>query len=204
MFRTIRNMMLALAVFCMAAYMADAQPGKRYYINAGWQFNGVVGNDFVSNASGWGAYLEGGYYVLPRIAAGAFASYGTNNEYIPRTTYVASDGSALTSDCYNSIFQIPFGATLRYRLNWKRFEPYAEAKLGANYASEYIYYPTATSGTDQWGFYVSPEVGFTWHPFRRNNFGFQFAVYYSYATNRCASLGIDGISNAGFKLGLSF
>ena len=124
--KRIMGNILAAAVLCVVlASSADAQPGRRYYIDAGWQFNGTVGNEFVSNASGWGAYAEGGYYILPRIAVGAFVSYNTNNEYIPRHTVVNPDGSALTTDACNSLFQVPFGATLRYRLGWKEFQPYA-------------------------------------------------------------------------------
>ena len=195
---------IAAALVLLSGTAAQAQPGRRFYVDAGWQFNGAFGNGFVKNASGWGAYAEGGYYVLPRIAVGAFASYNTNNEYIPRHTVTYSDGSALTTDATNSLFQIPFGATLRYRLGWKSFQPYAEAKIGTNYAREYTYYPTIAYRDSQWGFYISPEIGFTWHPFHKSNFGFQLAVYYSYATNRSSYFGLSGINNAGFKLGVSF
>lgn len=203
-----KNMLRYIAVAAILALgggiVAEAQPGRRFYIDAGWQFNGTFGNGFVKNASGWGAYAEGGYYILPRIAAGAFLSYNTNNEYIPRHTTAYPDGSALTTDANNSLFQLPFGATLRYRLGWKTFQPYAEAKVGANYSREYTYYPTIAARDSQWGFYISPEIGFTWHPFYKSNFGFQLAVYYSYATNRSEAFGLNGINNAGFKIGISF
>ena len=173
----VRYILIMAAVAVMAATVAQAQPGRRFYVDAGWQFNATPGNSFASSANGWGAYVEGGYYVLPRIAVGVFGSFNTNNDYVPRMTYFGEDGSALTSDMVNSIYQIPFGATLRYRLAFK---------------------------DSQWGFYVSPEIGFTWHPFHKSNFGFQLAVYYSYATNRSRAFGIDGINNVGFKLGVSF
>lgn len=200
----IRNILVAAVLVFAFASSAEAQPGRRFYIDAGWQFNGVVGNDFVKNASGWGAYAEGGYYVLPRIAVGGFISFNTNNDYIPRQTYYFPDESALTTDMVNSLYQLPFGATLRYRLGWKTFQPYATAKIGANYAREYTYYPTSAARDSQWGFYVSPEIGFTWHPFHKSNFGFQLAVYYSYATNRSDAFNLNGINNLGFKLGVSF
>ena len=200
----VRYILMVAAVAVMAATVAQAQPGRRFYVDAGWQFNATPGNSFASSANGWGAYVEGGYYVLPRIAVGAFGSFNTNNDYMPRKTYVSEDGSALTSDMVNSIYQIPFGATLRYRLGWKEFQPYFQAKLGANYAEEYTYLPTMALKDSQWGFYVSPEIGFTWHPFHKINFGFQLAAYYSYATNRSRAFGIDGINNVGFKLGVSF
>ena len=63
---------------------------------------------------------------------------------------------------------------------------------------------TFVSQTDNWGFYVSPEIGFTWFPFDATDFGFQLAVYYSYATNQNKSLNMNGINNLGFKLGVAF
>ena len=44
----------------------------------------------------------------------------------------------------------------------------------------------------------------TFHPFNKSNIGLQIAGYYSYATNKSTSLGINGLQNAGFKLGISF
>ena len=37
-------MMILAAAFLFAAADMDAQVGKRYYINGGWQFNGTPGN----------------------------------------------------------------------------------------------------------------------------------------------------------------
>ena len=200
----IKKILVSAVLALVTVSVVSAQPGRRFYVDAGWQFNATVANDFAVKANGWGAYAEGGYYVLPRVAVGGFVSFNTNNEYVPRATYVAQDGSALTTDMTNSIFQIPFGATLRYRLCWKKFQPYAQTKIGANYAREYMYLPTMSARDSQWGFYISPEIGLTWHPFYKLNLGLQFSVYYSYATNRSVVFGLDGISNAGFKLGVSF
>lgn len=195
--------MVILAALAAFAPRADAQVGKKYYINAGWKFNGTVSNPVASGAQGWGAYIEGGYYLTPNLAVGAFADYSTNNEYIPKQTYVY-ENAALTTDLDRSLFQIPFGATLRYRFTRTKLEPYVEAKLGANYSEQYTYMATYYARDTNWGFYASPEIGLTWHPFTKSNFGFQFALYYNYATNRNASYGLNGINNLGFKLGFAF
>ena len=137
--RMIKSILAAAVLGLAFVSTADAQPGRRFYVDAGWQFNGLAGNDFIKDASGWGAYAEGGYYVLPRLAVGMFASYNTNMDYIPRRTYTGTDGAALTTDACNSLFQIPFGATVRFRLGWKEFQPYAEAKVGADYGRAYVY-----------------------------------------------------------------
>ncbi|MDE6871958.1 MAG: porin family protein [Bacteroidales bacterium] len=192
------------AIMFAAAVQMDAQVGKRYYINGGWQFNATVDNPVAESANGWGAYIEGGYYLTPRFAIGGFASVNTNNEYVPKKTYFWNDGSALTTDMDYSVYQIPFGATMRYRFTRTKLQPYIEAKLGAEYSKEYAYMSTFGSSSDNWGFYVSPEAGITWHPFNRTNFGFQAAVYYSYATNRNTAFNMNGINNVGFKLGICF
>ena len=65
-------MIVTAAAMLFAVTEADAQMGKRYFINGGWQFNGTPGNEFVKSAQGYGAYAEGGYYVTPMFAVGGF------------------------------------------------------------------------------------------------------------------------------------
>lgn len=204
MMKKILYMLMASAAMMVFAGEADAQMGKRYYINGGWQFNGTIANSYVKSAQGYGAYVEGGYYVSPMLAVGGFAGFGTNNEYIPKETYVFDGGAALTTDLDRSIYQVPFGATLRYRFSRKICQPYVEAKLGAEYSMQSTYMSTFVNRQDNWGFYVSPEIGVSIFPFRKADVGFQLAAYYSYATNRNDDFGINGLNNLGFKLGIAF
>jgi len=196
--------MAALATMLIATSQADAQMSKKYYINGGWQFNGTLANDFAESAQGYGAYIQGGYFVTPMLAVGGFASFNTNNEYVPRETYSFSDMSALTTDLNRSIYQVPFGASLRYRFLRSMFQPYIEAKLGAEYSTQSTYMSTFVNRHDNWGFYVSPEIGMIFFPFERTDFGFQIAAYYSYATNQNKAVDIKGLNNLGFKLGIAF
>ena len=202
--RRIIYMVATVAAMFVAVTQADAQMGKRYYINGGWQFNGTPGNSFVKSADGYGAYMEGGYYLTPMLAVGGFASFNTNDKYIPRTTYTFSDMSALTTDLTRSIYQVPFGATLRCRFSRSIVQPYVEAKIGAEYSTQNTYMSTFLNRHDNWGFYISPEVGMTFFPFAKTDFGFQVAVYYSYATNQNKAIDLEGINNLGFKLGIAF
>jgi opacity protein-like surface antigen len=194
----------ASAAIFAATAQADAQMSKEFYINGGWQFNGTLANDFAESAQGYGAYLEGGYFVTPMFAVGGFASFNTNNQYVPTKTYTFSDQSALTTDLTRSIYQVPFGATMRYRFMRSMFQPYVEAKVGAQYSTQNIYMSTFVNQHENWGFYVSPEIGLTFFPFERTDFGFQVAAYYSYATNRSKAIDITGLNNLGFKLGIAF
>ena len=196
---------LATAAALVAfAGTADAQMGKREYINAGWQFNGTVGNSFVETASGYGAYIEGGYYITPMFAVGGFASFNTNNDYIPKQTYTFKDQSALTTDVDRSIYQVPFGLTMRTRFMRGELQPYLGTKIGAEFSTQSTYMSTFVNRHDNWGFYMSPEIGLTYFPFDKTDFGFQFAVYYSFCTNRNSDYDLKGIKNVGFKLGIAF
>lgn len=196
---------LAAAVtFMLAAAQADAQMGKRTYVNGGWQFNGTIKNEVAESAQGYGAYIESGFYVTPMFAIGGFASFSSNDQYYPSQTYTFADKSALTTDMFKSIYQVPFGSTMRLRFARSMFQPYVEAKIGTEYSSQSTYMSTFVSRDDNWGFYVSPEVGMTVYPFERDDFGFQLALYYSYSTNKSTEYNMKGINNLGFKLGIAF
>ena len=194
----------AAAALMLFAGTANAQMGKREYINAGWQFNGTVGNSFVETASGYGAYIEGGYYITPMFAVGGFASFNTNNDYIPKQTYTFKDQSALTTDVDRSIYQVPFRLTMRTRFLRGELQPYLGTKIGAEFSTQSTYMSTFVNRHDNWGFYMSPEVGLTYLPFEKTDVGFQFAVYYSFCTNKNSSYDLKGIKNLGFKLGVAF
>ena len=192
------------AVLMLISVQADAQMGKRHYVNGGWQFNATLKNDVAQSAQGYGAYIESGYYLTPMVAIGGFASFNSNNEYFPKQTYTFDDKSALTTDLNRSIYQVPFGSTVRVRFLRDVFQPYIEAKIGSEYSTQSTYMSTFVSRQDNWGFYISPEVGMTFFPFEKTDFGFHVAAYYSYATNQNKSYDLKGINNLGFKLGIAF
>ena len=92
--------LIALLVVCMAMpTLAGAQVLKNAYFNVDWQINSPFGQDFSKKTSGWGAHAEGGYYVIPNFAIGAFISYHTNNEYVDRQTIPVNSTSVITSSC---------------------------------------------------------------------------------------------------------
>ena len=199
-----RIIYILAAAMIFFAVDANAQMGKKTYVNGGWQFNGTPGNSFAESAQGYGAYLGAGYYVTPMFAIGGFASFNTNNQYYPQQTYTFSDKSALTTDLDKSIYQVPFGSTMRVRFLRGTVQPYVEAKIGAEYSTQNIYMSTFVCQKDNWGFYASPEVGVTIFPFETTDLGFQLAAYYSYATNQNKTFDIKGLNNVGFKLGIAF
>ena len=113
----------------------------------------------------------------------------------------------MTTDQQHSLFQLPFGASFRYRfVPESQFIPYLSLKLGPEYSEMSSYYNVYKSHDYDWGFYISPEVGITMYPTQDKSVGFHVALYYSYATNKgnVLTYSLDGLNNFGFRLGLAF
>ena len=194
-------------VLFLAAHPAKAQLFPDSYINIDWQVGVPLGSDFADKASGWGMNFEGGYFVTPEIAVGAFISYQTNLESVSRSTLDLSGGSALTTAQKHAAFQLPFGVTGRY--NWYKdsvLQPYVGLKLGASWAEFSSYYYVIKQYTDTWGFFLSPEVGVSIFPRPDYRLGFHIAAYYSYSTNSgdVLTYSVNGLNNFGIRVGVSF
>lgn len=178
---------------------------KSSYINIDWQTNGLIGSDFVDKISGWGAHFEMGYYQTTNFAVGGFVSYHTNNEYLPYQTFTW-ENSALSTEQQHSLFQIPFGVSARYRISGQYTAPYIGAKIGAQYTRSEDYINQTCIYQDNWGFYISPEIGVEIYPFAPKRFGLHLACYYSFATNEHGVLWYHNKNthNYGFRTGITF
>lgn len=205
--RLIRNFICAVILIAAMGLpsQSKAQISLDTYYNIDWQFNIPLSNDFSNGASGWGMNFEGGYYVTPDIAIGAFLNFHTNNEYFSRRTISLSETLSMNSDQQHQMFTMPFGLLARYRFQEADFQPYMSLKLGACYAQFSNYYYIFMSDQNRWGFYMSPEIGFNWYPWA-NGMGFHLALYYSFATNKCSIMSYDQsvLNNIGFRVGLAF
>lgn len=213
--KTIRNFKFTILSAAFAAiglfipFASQAQQEyKPYFGNVDWQFNAPISNDFTNRASGWGANIEGGYFLTPKIGVGAFISYSSNHKYVPTKTLAVSETATLTTKQQRSLFQLPFGLNLRYRFmpTAGMFDPYAALKLGAEYSQMSSYISTYQVYDRSWGFYMSPEIGTNIWLNEEKLFGFNVSLYYSFATNKGHVL--DGhanqLNNIGFRIGVAF
>ncbi|MBE6298845.1 MAG: porin family protein [Bacteroidales bacterium] len=198
---------LLLVSMLFVSPTAKAQITDNGYLDIDWQFNIPINTNFADKAAGWGMSLDGGYYLTDNVGIGAFMTYSTNNQYIERQTLMLNETSALTTDQQHSIFQLPFGVSVRYRFIPDAIvKPYLAVKLGPEFSKVSSYYNSFTSRDKSWGFYVCPEVGTTIYFTSSQTVGLHVALYYSYATNKSDVLiySVKGLNNAGFRLGLSF
>ena len=176
-----------------------AQVSLDSYYNIDWQFN-IPANKYVDKASGWGMNFDAGWYLTPDIAIGTFISYHTNNEYVSRNIVDLNSTTAIYTDQQRSLFQLPFGITALYRIIESDWQPYVAMKLGAEYVNLSSYYHIYKSTNNNWGFYMSPEIGIRWYPWA-NGMGLHAAAYYSFSTNKGSVMGksLDDPSNFGFR-----
>ena len=197
---------LAMTVALITGISAPAksQVSLDAYYNVDWQFN-IPSNKFVDKVSGWGMNFDAGWYLTPDIAIGAFMNYHTNNQYVDRAVVHVSDATSIYTDQQRSLYQLPFGLTMLYRIIESDWQPYVAMKLGAEYAYPSSYYNIYKSSEDSWGFYMSPEIGVRWYPLP-NGVGLHAAAYYSFSTNKSSVMGAElhNPSNFGFRLGLAF
>lgn len=205
----ITNILAVVLLSCVAmiSTTTQAQLYKSTYFNIDWQFNAPVCTDFANVASGWGLNFEGGYYVAPKLALGLYGSFHTNNEYVEAQVLQLSSSSALYTDQIQRIFQVPFGALLKYRfIEGSMFEPYVAAKIGANYVRMSSVNNVLDFYDETWGFNLQPEVGVSIFPSASNRTGIHLALYYSYSTNqsKCLIYTLNGLNNIGFNLGVTF
>ncbi len=200
--------LIALIFICTAIpSLAKAQTVSSMYYNVDWQINTPIANDYADVTSGWGAHAEAGYFITPSISVGGFLSFHTNNKYIGKQTIALNESSALTSDQQHSIYQIPFGAALRYTFTQAGlFEPYIGVKLGTNYTEISSTLNIFEVYDRQWGFYTGPELGLNFYPNPSRKVGLHLAAYYNYSTNSSDILGysVNGLNNLGIRLGVAF
>ena len=125
------RVLAVLALALVFALPAKAQMSDNGYFNVDWKFNVPLGNDFADKASGWGMNFEGGYFVTDNIGVGLFLNYSSIHKYVPKQVLQLSNTQSLCTDQQHTIFQLPFGASVRYQFNrGGAFQPYVAVKLG--------------------------------------------------------------------------
>lgn len=208
-FKTFTVLMVLLIISLITTSETKAQQVyKPYFGNVDWQFNAPFSNDFTNRASGWGANFEGGYFVTSKIGLGLFVSYSSNHKSIPTETLHPTSTSALTAKQERSLFQVPFGINMRYRMKSTSniCDPYVGLKLGTSYVQLSSYMSSFRVYDDSWGFYMSPEVGTNLWLNGEKSFGFNMSVYYSFSTNKAHVLdgNVNQLNNVGVRVGIAF
>lgn len=208
--KTLKYISRVLAIVAVAlafAIPANAQLSDNGYANIDWNFNIPLSNDFANKASGWGMNFEGGYFVSDGLGLGLFIAYSSNHKYVSSQTIPVSSTGTLYTDQQHTVFQLPFGAAVRYQFNRGGVaQPYITAKIGPQYAKYSTDFNVFEDKQNTWGFYISPEIGLNIFPWSYGP-GLHIALYYSYASNKVDKIfnyDYSGLNNFGFRVGVAF
>ena len=171
-----KSICMITALLLAMTLPAKAQMTDNGYANVDWQYNFPTGKAFAGD------------------------------EYIPRTVLSLSPSESLSTDQQHTAFRLPFGVAGRYA--WNRggdFQPYIAIKAGAQYAKLTSDFNVFEDRDKTWGFYVSPEIGLHIFPWAYGP-GLHIAAYYDYGTNqgKVLTYDINGMNNAGLRIGISF
>lgn len=201
-----KSICMITALLLAMTLPAKAQMTDNGYANVDWQYNFPTGKAFAGGSNGWGVNAEGGYYLNKHWGVGLFMNWHSNHEYIPRTVLSLSPSESLSTDQQHTAFRLPFGVAGRYA--WNRggdFQPYIAIKAGAQYAKLTSDFNVFEDRDKTWGFYVSPEIGLHIFPWAYGP-GLHIAAYYDYGTNqgKVLTYDINGMNNAGLRIGISF
>lgn len=194
-------------LFFMGTIALKAQINPNTYYTSGWQFDFPLKSNTSSTMNDLGIYVEAGYYFTPQISLGGFVNINTLNE---ETTLDHMNSEISKNENIKETFSyinIPLGASLRYRFTDKSWwHPYLSIKTGINYAQAKSISPLGTYNDCSCGFYTSPEFGINIFPFKQYILGVNFAIYYTYATNKykISNRQENGIKSMGVRLGLTF
>ena len=184
----------------------SSTPSISQMVALSWEINIPSGNDgVITETSLSGGRFEYRKFFTNELSAGFGISLSSVEQYFGTHTYEKPDGSmAVTTDMIRQALVLPMTITGHYypSLGFKMLKPYIGIGLGAQYASQDIFYNIYVINNDDWGFVARPEVG-TLILFSEN-IGALASAAYNYSTNKVDALGISSMKQISFNIGLVF
>lgn len=192
----------AILLFTGTAVMAQ---DIHNLFGASWEIAFPQG-DFIKKASFAGGKLEYRHFLRSNLSLGLTMSWNNYEEYVGRKTYENADQTqAITTDNQRYIFALPITADAYYYFKTGgNVKPYVGVGLGAQYASQEVYYNIYYSEEKNWGFVARPQVGALIRLQPTSPSYIMLGAGYNYATNKNESFKVDNMSNFWFSIGFGF
>jgi hypothetical protein len=164
-------------------------------------------HNFIDKYSWRGGHFNGQIFVLDNVAIGF--KFGYNNFYsgVKAQVYDAGNGFRLFADTYRYIHQAPFQLGVAGHLLPDRIiKPYLALYLGVCYATQNVYIQDIKAGTDNFGFIITPELGFFLQFGKNSPVGLKASVAYNYSTNQYEFGGVKfkDLQSLNVNIGLSY
>lgn len=203
-----RRQSVSTIIMCfILAVCALPAMAQRSYFYFAWDVNQPLSNkSWVDETSSRGAKL-GFRKVIGeerRISVGLDLNWNYFQSYKPTETFYTDNG-AVTTDYFNTIFQMGAALTGQYYFpigDKQVFYPYVGLGLGANRMEYTVSYNIYADQDVGFGFLARPEAGILVRIGERRRFGMIAGVHYDYSTARSDDYGYNNFMSAGFQLGI--
>jgi outer membrane protein W len=203
--------LLTLIILVFSCSMAFSQKESTsstsmdQFIGINWEINVPAANDYISKTSLSGFKVEYRKFFSEQFSAGIAIAWNTTEQYFGTKTYEKTDKSgAVTTDMIRQSFNLPMMLTGHFypKFTSHIFKPYAGLGMGAQYSTQDVFYNIYVIENDGWGFVARPEIG-TLAKFN-DNVAANLSVGYNYATNKVDALGVSGLKQIVFNVGIAF
>ena len=188
------------------AQSKSSAPSISQMVALSWEINVPSGNEgIITETSLSGGRFEYRKFFTNELSAGFGISLSSVEQYFGTYTYDKPDGSmAVTTDMVRQALVLPMTITGHYypSFGFKMLKPYVGIGLGAQYASQDLFYNIYVINNSDWGFVARPEVG-TLVLFGEN-IGAIASAAYNYSTNKVDALNISSMKQISFNIGLVF
>jgi len=188
------------------AQSKSSTPSISQMVALSWEINVPSGNEgVITETSLSGGRFEYRKFFTNELSAGFGISLSSVEQFFGTHTYEKPDGSmAVTTDMVRQALVLPMTITGHWypSLGFKLLKPYIGIGLGAQYASQDVFYNIYVINNSDWGFVARPELG-TLVLFGENIGGLA-SVSYNYSTNKVDQLNISSMKQVSFNIGLVF
>ena len=177
---------LLLFSFLLFPFMISSAQTTQFYsmeYSTGTLFG--ASHNFVEQYSWRGGHFNGQIFIIDHVAVGF--KLGFNNYYsdVAARVYDYGNGLRVFANTFRHIRKAPFQIGIAGHLLPDRiFKPYLGVYLGLCYASESVYLQDVQIRAENYGFIVTPELGFYLQFGQNSPAGVKMSVAYNYATNR--------------------
>jgi len=164
-------------------------------------------HNFIEKYSWRGLHFNGQIFPIENVAVGFRIGYNNYYSDVASQVYDFGDGCRIYANTYRYIHNVPVqvgvaGHLLPYRI----FKPYLGVYLGLSYASESVMIQDIQIRKENYGFIVTPELGFFVQFGKNSSTGAKVSVAYNYATNRYTIGGVEfkDLQSLNVNIGLTY
>jgi hypothetical protein len=145
--------------------------------------------------------------VLDNVAIGFKLGYNNYYSNVKAQVYDNGNGLRLFANTYRYIRQAPFQLGIVGHLLPNRiFKPYLGLYMGLCYSTQSVFVQDISVGAENYGFIITPELGFYLQFGKESPVGLKASVSYNYATNQYEFGGakFKDLQSVNVNIGLSY